>query len=48
MGSLTASTEAMGGGLLDLLTIIAGIDGLVGALFGSLGDLIGVGAGAAA
>lgn len=44
MGSLTASTEAMGGGVLDLLTIMAGIDGLVGAMFGSIGDLIGVGA----
>lgn len=47
MGSLTASTEAMGGGVLDLLTIMAGIDGLVGAMFGSIGDLIGVGGGAA-
>lgn len=47
MGSLTASTEAMGGGLLDLLTVMAGVDGLVGALFGSVGDLIGVGGGAA-
>ncbi|MCD2263439.1 hypothetical protein K3888_12090 [Dietzia aurantiaca] len=46
MGSLTASTEAMGGGVLDLLTIMAGIDGLVGAMFGSIGDLIGVGNGA--
>lgn len=44
MGSLTASTEAMGGGVLDLLTIMTGIDGLVGAMFGSIGDLIGVGA----
>ncbi|MBB0970075.1 hypothetical protein G6016_14150 [Dietzia aerolata] len=47
MGSLTASTEAMGGGVLDLLTIMAGVDGLVGAMFGSIGDLIGVGGGAA-
>ena len=47
MGSLTASTEAMGGGLMDLLTVMAGVDGLVGAMFGSIGDLIGVGGGAA-
>ena len=47
MGSLTASTEAMGGGVMDLLTIMAGIVGLVGAMFGSIGDLIGVGGGAA-
>ena len=43
MGSLTASSGAMGTGLMDLLTVMAGADGLVGALFGSVGDLIGVG-----
>lgn len=48
MGSLTASAEAMmPDGLNDLLTVMGGIDGLVGAFLGSLGDLIGVGAGAA-
>lgn len=48
MGSLTASAEAMlPDGLTDLLTVMGGIDGLLGAVLGSLGDLIGVGAGAA-
>lgn len=47
MGSLAASSEAMGGNITDLLELMAGVDGLVGALFGSLGDLIGVGGGAA-
>lgn len=43
MGSLEGSAEAMGPeGLVGMLTVLAGTDGLVGALFGSLGDLIGV------
>lgn len=47
MGSLEGSAEAMGpDALLNLLGIMAGVDGLVGALFGSLGELIGVGGGA--
>lgn len=43
MGSAAASAEAMGGGLLQMLEIMAGVDGLMGAFFGSVGDLIGVG-----
>lgn len=46
MGSMTASAEAGGDGLLGMLEIIAGVDGLMGAFFGSIGDLIGVGGGA--
>ncbi|UVE96673.1 hypothetical protein [Dietzia sp. B32] len=47
MGSFAGSAEAAGDDfLLDLLTVIGGIDGLVGALFGSLGAMIGVGGGA--
>ena len=46
MGSLTASTEAAGEDFIpDLLTVIFGIDGLVGALLGSVGEFIGVVAG---
>lgn len=48
MGSLTASAEAMGDdALMDLIALMGGIDGLVGAFFGSVGDLIGVGGGGA-
>lgn len=48
MGSLMGSSEAVGPDFLtDLVTLMGGVDGLVGALFGSLGDLIGVGGGAA-
>lgn len=44
MGSLSGSAEAMGlDGILNMLTVVNGADGLVGALFGSLGGLIGVG-----
>lgn len=47
MGSLEGSSEAVGPDFLtDLFKIMGGIDGLVGALFGSVGDLIGVGGGA--
>lgn len=43
MGSLTASGEAAGPEfIVNLLTVLMGSDGLVGALFGSVGDLIGV------
>lgn len=43
MGSLTASAGTAGPDfLIDLMTVMAGADGLVGALFGSLGDMIGV------
>lgn len=43
MGSLAASSDTAGEGfLVDLLTVLMGTDGLVGALFGSVGDLIGV------
>lgn len=49
MGSLAASSEAVGDDFLpDLLTIIGGIDGLMGAFLGSVGEVIGVGAAAAA
>ncbi|HJC59346.1 MAG TPA: hypothetical protein H9755_03305 [Candidatus Dietzia intestinigallinarum] len=48
MGSLQGSSEAVGPDFLnDLFTIMGGIDGLVGAFFGSLGDMIGVGGGGA-
>lgn len=44
MGSMTASAEAAGPDFLnDLLGVVGGIDGLMGAFFGSLGDMIGVG-----
>lgn len=43
MGSLTASAGTAGDDfLMNMLTVLAGTDGLVGALFGSVGDLIGV------
>lgn len=49
MGSLSASAEAMGDdGLMALLGVMAGADGLVGALFGSIGELIGLAGEAAA
>ena len=48
MGSLQGSSEAVGPDFLtDLFTIMGGIDGLVGAFFWSLGDMIGVGGGGA-
>lgn len=44
MGSLAGSAEAVGPEFLgNLLNVMGGIDGLVGALFGSLGGSIGVG-----
>ena len=44
MCSFEGSAAAAGDGFLDdLMTVMGGIDGLVGALFGSLGGLIGVG-----
>lgn len=49
MGSVEGSAEAMGpDALMELLAIMGGVDGLVGAFFGSLGDLIGVGGGGGA
>lgn len=48
MGSFAGSAEAAGPEFLEnLFTILGGVDGLVGALFGSVGDLIGVGGGGA-
>lgn len=48
MGSFAGSAEAAGPDFLtNLLTIVGGIDGLVGALFGSVGESIGVGGGGA-
>lgn len=48
MGSLAASTEAAGDDFLpNLLTIIGGIDGLLGLFLGSVGQMIGVGGAAA-
>lgn len=45
MGSLAASTEAAGEDFLpNLLTVVFGIDGLLGAFLGSVGDVIGVAA----
>lgn len=41
MGSLTASSEALGD-ISALLTLALRLDGLVGALFGSIGDSIGI------
>ncbi|MGN0100177.1 hypothetical protein [Dietzia sp. CH92] len=44
MGSLAGSAEAVGDDFLDnLMAVLFGADGLVGALFGSIGELIGVG-----
>lgn len=43
MGSLAASTEAAGEDFLpNLLTVIFGIDGLLGTFLGSVGEFIGV------
>lgn len=48
MGSFEGSAAAMGPeGLMGMLTVLAGTDGLVAGLFGSIGNLIGVGGGAA-
>lgn len=49
MGSMQGSSEAVGPDFLtDLFTVMGGIDGLVGALFGSVGNMIGVGGGGGA
>lgn len=45
MGSLAASTEAAGEDFIpNLLTVVFGIDGLMGAFLGSVGDVIGLAA----
>lgn len=49
MGSFTASAEAAGPDfLVNLLKVVGGIDGSLGAVLGSLGEMIGVEGGDAA
>ena len=49
MGSLAASTEAVGEDFLpNMITIVGAIDGLMGAFLGSVGEAIGVAAEAGA